>query len=109
MELQAGALRDVQLEAAKLTAAMEHMPKEEAAHAADVLSHIQKLDKLTAGAIDLMEGVKKAAHGTGKEKAVAVMKLLMGLAKIEKGVKENLVPTHGTQSERGWLKAGATW
>jgi len=76
---------------AKLTAAMEHMPKEEAAHAADVLSHIQKLDKLTAGAIDLMEGVKKAAHGTGKEKAVAVMKLLMGLAKIEKGVKENLV------------------
>ena len=35
---------------AKLMGAMEHMPKEAQAHAADVLSHIQKLDKLTAGA-----------------------------------------------------------
>ena len=34
------------------------MPKEEQAHAADVLSHIHKLDTLTKGAIDLMEGVK---------------------------------------------------
>merc|ERR550537_1459244 len=75
----------------KLTAAMDKMPKEAQGNAQQVLGHMQSLDKLTGSALGLMAGMKKAAHGTAKEKQTALLKMIVGMAAIEKGVKENLL------------------
>jgi hypothetical protein len=74
----------------KLAASMAQLPEGEKADAQAALDHIQNLDKLTGGALGLMEGMKKAAHGTAEEKKTALLKMIMGMATIEKGVKENL-------------------
>merc|ERR1719482_775555 len=76
---------------AKLTAAMGKMPKEAQANAHQVLGHMVALDKLTGSALELMVGVKQAAHGTAQQKKTALLKMIVGLATIEKGVKENLL------------------
>merc|ERR550537_1520885 len=75
----------------KLTAAMDKMPKEAQGNAKEVLGHMESLDKLTGSALGLMVGMKKAEHGTAKEKQTALLKMIVGMASIEKGVKENLL------------------
>jgi len=76
---------------AKLQAAMGHMPPEAQKNAKEVMAHMASLDKLTGAALGLMVGVKQAAHGTDQEKKAALLKMIVGLAAIEKGVKENLM------------------
>merc|ERR1719253_2362590 len=95
----------------KLTEQMAHMPDAEKADAQALLDHIEKLDKLTGGAMVLVDGMKKAKNGTPKEKQIAMLKMITGMGAISKGVKENLAAmktlklaqNHGTKDVSGKL------
>merc|ERR1719506_2572345 len=71
----------------KLTAALAHMPAAQQKATKAVLTHIHALNQLSAGAMKLMAGVKASQHGTKKEKTVAIMKMMVGMAEIQKKMK----------------------
>jgi hypothetical protein len=90
----------------KLTEQMAHMPEAEKADAQALFDHIEKLDKLTGGAMVLVDGMKKAKNGTPKEKQIAVLKMITGMGAISKGVKQTLAEMKELQLAKG-LHPGA--
>lgn len=79
----------------KLAKAMEQMSEEERSRAEKVVEHMQKMDALTGAALPLLKMVQQAQKGTAEEKKAAIVKLMVGLGKIQKGVKVEMMAMRG--------------